>query len=279
MDEIYQKIVVYANNKLYRVEPISDLSKKPPRVTVRSLARTYYPVHGWLKCLNAPVVYIGDLFIDIAAENDAQMEDPDVQTPYVYDEWLCNDDNYKMLAGKIGMIYQPLNGSGGELKENQLLTNLYNIDHFAADDVVVFVDPEQMRTRNICGKDEYDMFYKRVAYICGSLSKVYWEQKRADNPKVVPPDPNETETRSYPAEVEYVTSPSTSYTIKNGDEIVDAVDGLLYSDGDNTNIAVKTKDGAYMVRTVPGAFVVYDESSARISVFPSDPLTAKGKSS
>lgn len=279
MDEIYQKIVVYANNKLYRVEPISDLSKKPPRVTVRSLARTYYPVHGWLKCLNAPVVYIGDLFIDIAAENDAQMEDPDVQTPYVYDEWLCNDDNYKMLAGKIGMIYQPLNGSGGELKENQLLTNLYNIDHFAADDVVVFVDPEQMRTRNICGKDEYDMFYKRVAYICGSLSKVYWEQKRADNPKVVPPDPNETETRSYPVEVEYVTSPSTSYTIKNGDEIVDAVDGLLYSDGDNTDIAVKTKDGAYMVRTVPGAFVVYDESSARISVFPSDPLTVKGKSS
>lgn len=279
MDEIYQKIVVYANNKLYRVEPISDLSKKPPRVTVRSLARTYYPVHGWLKCLNAPVVYIGDLFLDIAAENDAQMEDPDVQTPYVYDEWLCNDDNYKMLAGKIGMIYQPLNGSGGELKENQLLTNLYNIDHFAADDVVVFVDPEQMRTRNICGKDEYDMFYKRVAYICGSLSKVYWEQKRADNPKVVPPDPNETETRSYPVEVEYVTSPSTSYTIKNGDEIVDAVDGLLYSDGDNTDIAVKTKDGAYMVRTVPGAFVVYDESSARISVFPSDPLTVKGKSS
>lgn len=279
MDELYQKIVVYANNKLYRIEPISDFGKKPPRVTVRSLARTYYPVHGWLKRLNAPVVYVDDLFGDIAAENAAQMEDPDVRSPYVYDEWLSDDDNYDMLSGKIGMIYQPLDGSGGELKENQLLSNLYNINHFCADDVIVFVDPEQLRSRNVCGKTDYDMFYNRVAYICGSLSKVYWEQRRADNPKVVPPDPDETETRNYPAEVEYVTSPLTSYTIKNGDEIIDAVDGLLYSEGDNAGGAVKTKDNVYTVRTVPGAFVVYDEKSARISVFPSDPLTAKGKSS
>lgn len=281
MYELYQKVVVYANNKLYKVglKPPSDSGKKPPRVTVRSLARTYYPVHGWLKRLNAPVVYVDDLFGDIVAENDAQLENPDIRSPHLYDEWLCDDDNYRMLSNKIGMIYQPLDGPGGEIKENQLLTNLYNIDHFHADDVIVFVDPEQMRTRNTCGKDEYDMFYERVTYICESLYKVYWEQRRADNPKVVPPDPDETETRHYPAEVEYVTSPSTSYTIKNGDEIVCAVDGLLYSGGDDAGDVVKTKDDAYTVRTVPGAFIVYDEDSARVSVFPSDPLTAKGKSS
>ena len=76
-----------------------------------------------------------------------------------------------------------------------------------------------------------------------------------------------------------MTSPSTSYTIKNGDEIVGAVDGLLYSEGDDAGDAVKTKGDEYTVRTVPGAFVVYDEDSARVSVFPSDPLTAKGKAS
>ena len=58
-----------------------------------------------------------------------------------------------------------------------------------------------------------------------------------------------------------------------------SVDGLLYSGGDGAGDVVKTKDDAYTVRTVPGAFIVYDEDSARVSVFPSDPLTAKGKSS
>lgn len=277
MEERYQKIVVYSDNRLYRVEPLSDPDQKPPRVTVRSLARTYYPVHGILKTLIAPVIYVNDLFDDIAAENDAQLDDPDVLSPYVYGEWLNDDKNCMMLSGKIGMIYQPLKGSGAELKDNRLLSVLYNIDHFHADDVVIFVDPNQIRSKDTCDKEEYERFYKSVAYICGSLSKVYWEQRRADNPKVVPPDPDDTETRQYPAEVEYVTGPSTSYTIKNGDEIIAAADGLLYTDGDHTSVAVKTKDDAYMVRTVPGAFIIYDESSARISVFPSDPLTVKGK--
>lgn len=248
----FYKIVMYANNSLYKLNGFTQRVK----LTDSFFAKHYFNI---LKSKNPFKKSYKDLVVCEDLWNQL----------YKYHLGKGNKDYCEAIDEvkdkmDITMIYSQNCDPAFPWFYDSILLNFFG-ENIPAEPNILFVGSECYNDDVTCTEEEYNLFYNNICTLCDTMIKGYTNYLNNMKPKVM--DHNEANSEPtvyYPNEVKLIYNEDNVLDIVNLDEIKDYMNNTYFNGlSERGNFTTgKTSDGQeYTIITKPGVFYIGDNNN------------------